>query len=121
MTRKEAVIYLMDNPKAKLKMTKKRTGVEMGFNEFITMSETGIIEDSDSDSFALYVEDDEAEFEVVRELRKMSFGEAFYYYSIGFLSDTIVSIVSGDSFVRDEDLITLEEYVGEWTVSGVYE
>ena len=58
-----------------------------------------------------------------KKLKEMSFGEVMYYWAeLNELdSNSFVSCVTGKSISRVWSEITKEEYMGFWTVEGIYE
>lgn len=124
MNRKEAVIYLMQNQEDVLKCLSGNYYVWLN-NGFIVCGDT-IRSEATAESFQITVPndqcEDECEFEIVRELRKMCFGEAFYNIDrLEYNWASMVSIESGKDFTRSNKLIDENEFKGLWTVEGVYE
>lgn len=124
MIREEAVIYLLKNPKDKVRVLKDRYGNKCSGNAYIHINSEGYICYGKSQhSFRLYVENDKAEFEVIRGLKEMSFGEAYYvYHNIEDVTfKNFKSVITELGFNRDDSDISKEEYMGLWTIEGVYE
>ena len=126
MNRKEAVNYLMDNNKGVAKCLD-----DCYIDEYYVWLKNGVIvcgnEKYSSDCFShfqIHVKNDDAKFEVVRELRKMSFGEAvwhFYDKDI-YISNEVVSCETGTCYWSTEERdLKLHELKGLWTVKGQYE
>ena len=124
MNRKEAVIYLIDNKKGVVKCLDGNYFVWLK-NGFIMCGDI-IRHDAlaDGESFQLTVPDCEENFEVVRELRKMSFGEAYWYYRNKNISDDDMKVVDSEcdtKFGDSDAIISKSDYKGLWTIEGVYE
>jgi hypothetical protein len=55
-------------------------------------------------------------------LKEMSFGEAYRHYIINITnSDKLISVLTGLSFDRQIDEISVDEFNGLWTIEGVFE
>lgn len=125
MNRKEAVIYLMDNPKAKLRCIKDIYGENASEMQNYIEVKHGHLKWSTGVKFDIVISErcDKSEFEVVRELRKMSFGEAYFMYTNRddvFLKN-VRSCVSGNTYLRIDREVKKEEFMGEWTIDGFYD
>lgn len=115
MNRKEAAKWLIDNPRGEFEY-KRYKGTTVKFND------KGEMLTSQGYPFRINFNDD-AEFEVVRNLRKMNFGEAmWHYYNVGVDYDCDIKSVCGKyDYGNADDIISLEAYKGLWTIEGVYE
>ena len=115
ITRKEAAKWLIDNPKRKFRYT--NSDIEVYFND------SGEMVTSNGYPFQIFESD--SIFEPVRQLKKMCFGEAMWYYDTkDIYENDLTSVITGNTYFADgltSDGLTLEEYKGLWTVEGVYE
>lgn len=122
MNRKEAVIYLMENPKAKLRMTKFRGVGDRETNNYVYMADGNIRFSTHMiDSvFSIWIKDDKSEFEVVRELKKMSFTDAID--EIIYTDKKMKSLLDNNYYYMNNQLndFSMELISGLWTVEGVY-
>ena len=128
MNRKEAVIYLMDNPGKEIRMIVNSLGTKVDrkysvYNPQI-IAEKGYLENyNDSLDIFMGSENDKAEFEIVRELRKMSFGEAYYIAFEKYCSGSHINVrnVNTGELINSNNIGKAEYSHGLWTVEGVYE
>ena len=127
MNRKEAFLWVLDNPKAKLYIIKNENGI-VNPDKIICELEKGVLVRRGilgiGMPMALYVENDKTEFEVVRELKKMCFGEAvWHFYDKNIcISNEVVSCETGICYWSTEERdLKLHELKGLWTVKGIYE
>ncbi len=125
MNRKEAVIYLIENPDKEIKMIKNPSGEKIK-NEgivYVIQGHSIIQKNKQFISMCLKIDldSDKTEFEVVRELRKMSFGEAYYFEKYCSGGCTGVRNVKTGELVNSNNIGKAEYSHGLWTIDGVYE
>ncbi len=129
MTRLEMIQKLIENPKRIAIQTKTSGGRPVDATYHV--NDYGRIVDEDDDSIAMYAFADESEWDVVepkKKLKQMNYGEAMYAlihspnpeYGDWFYSD-LKSVVTGYDAERAWEDVTKEEFLGLWTVEGVYE
>ena len=125
MTRKEIVTWWSEDPtQRKFKVTKDVHGNDVPFGEeSIVKLDQETLRWKNGTFFSLhYAENDLSEFEPIQELRKMSFGEAMYYYYVeDRKGKDIISVSNGCTINCGFTHMTKDEFLGEWTVEGVYE
>lgn len=76
-------------------------------------------------SNVLMLTEDKSEFEIIepqKKLREMDFGEAYWHLTINCLDGyELISCISGKTFARSDIEIDQEEFMGKWTIEGIYE
>ena len=123
MNRKEAINYLLDNPHKKIRMVKDEYGNSIKHSHnIIAIKNSYIVYIHNNYDLELFLENDLSEFEPVRDLKKMAFGEAYHYVKSNKISTyKMKSYITCKDFTRFRSEILKEEYMGLWTIEGVYE
>lgn len=118
MTRIEMIQALAENPKRKALQTKSKDGMTM--NAVYEVCKNGEI------SIGVYVKNDLSEWEIIeppKKLREMEYGEAVYWLfkDKNKLWHSMKSCVTSEDAARDFKDVSFQEYLGKWTVEGIYE
>ena len=125
MTRKEIIKWWLENPsERKFKVVTDIYGANVPYDtNCIVSAKDGFLRWGDGYEFHLYHNgDDLARFEPIRELRKMSFGEAcYYYYDEGIAGVYVICVETGQNMERFLGEMSKTEFMGSWTVEGIYE
>lgn len=120
MNRREAVIWLMDNPTGKLRLMKDVEGHEITQEYMYEIDKYGYFVHNGA-AKQIYIKNDKSEFEIVRELKQMSFVNA-----VKLIINTSLYMSSVDgkhSYYNSHEIVDLDidTIDGQWTVEGVYE
>jgi hypothetical protein len=124
MNTDEALHYLIDNKKAKLRMIINPFGIKVENESICYLGNCSFMLEGNENTIQmpLNIKNDKAEFEVVRELRKMSFGVAYKRLTEMKKPYTdLVSLISGKNYINPIYNFSDEDLEGNWTVEDVYE
>lgn len=118
MNKFEMFLKLLENP--------KRMGTTTDSNSYAVYFDGYCFRWKDSDdmvSTCYYPYEEWQIIEPQKKLKEMDFGEA--YYILHTTDDVYVgklkSVITDKAFDRSDNEITKEEYMGKWTVEGIYE
>jgi len=119
MNRKEAFAWISENPEGKMIMKIDGHKLSCSLDSIGTFASRGIL--GHKMIIPVYRQNDTAEFEVVKNLKKMSFGAAYAECLLCNHDKNTIKNLNTGKIVGTSGISKGEYTHGLWTVEGIYE